>query len=402
MPTRGVETRAIELEGRTMSFHRNLTLAAAAAAGLLLSVSPAHAQLSMVESGFLGTTINNDLSKQVQVGMGDTCLYYGSNDGLKRRCGPADPGTICDPNLQFPVGIAFSTGGSFGSAMYVADYSVDNIWRSVGCTPGTLFATVAGPGSIAFPPSGTAYGDYLYACAVSTGPIYRINSAGVRSTWLALNTAYLGFGRGGAWGMGLYATEQTTPGNGNIVRVSSTGVVSPLLSGFYIPEGFDWGFDGDLFATDAGFGRIMRVKVDGTATVFATLPGAADVAFRPSEQALYVVSNQGGFYRIVRHSTADVSDATRDAGPLAVSPNPASGPCALRYSTQMGGLTRARVVDVAGRLVRRLSDAWRPAGVQSLAWDGRDDAGAPVSPGIYFAHVQVAGESRTARVTIVR
>jgi hypothetical protein len=385
-----------------MSFRRCLTLTAAAA-GLLVSSSPTHAQLSVTESGFLGTTISNDFSKQVEVGMGpDTCLYYGSDDGLNRRCGPSDPGTICDPNLQFPVGIAFSTGGSFGSAMYVADFAIGNVYRSVGCTSGTLFASIATPGSLAFPPTGSAYGDYLYACEASTGPLYRITSTGTVSSWLALKTAYLRFGPGGTWGTELYATEMTTPPNGNIVRVSSAGVVTPLVSGFWIPEGFDWGFDGDLFAADAGFGRIMRVKPNGTATIFATLPGAADVAFRPSEQALYVVSYLGGFYRIVHGSTTDVSDATLAEALLAVFPNPARGACALRYSTLTGGLTRARVVDVSGRLIRRLTEVWRPAGPQTLAWDGRDEAGASVSPGIYFAHVQVGRVSRTARVTIVR
>jgi len=382
---------------------RCLTLAATAAVTLLLSSSAALAQLTMVQNGFLGTTLSGDFAKQVEIGVGpDTCLYYGSFDGLKLRCGPFGPETICDPNLTFPVGIAFSTGGSFGSAIYVADYGINDIYRATGCVPSTLFATLPGPGSIAFPPSGSPYGDYLYSCAAFDGPIYRVSSTGTVTSWLELQTAYLRFGPGGPWGTGLYATENGTFGDGGIVRVSSTGTVTSLISGFYLPEGFDWGFDGDLFATDVSAGEIRRVKLNGTSTLFATLPGAADVAYRPGEGALYAVSNQGGFYRITRNSSTDVSDAIPVNVSLEVAPNPARVGCALRFTTPAGGLARARVVDASGRLVRRLTETWRPAGMQSMAWDGRDETGALVPPGTYFAQVLVAGESRSARVTIVR
>src|SRR5512132_1833162 len=100
----------------------------------------AGAQATMVESGFICVLLSDDLAKQAEIGTGaDTCLYYGSNDGLKRRCNPFVPATICDPSITFPSGIAFSTGGSFGSYFYVADFGLNGIYRSVGCAPGTLF-----------------------------------------------------------------------------------------------------------------------------------------------------------------------------------------------------------------------------------------------------------------------
>ena len=287
-----------------MSIRRHMPLAALLAAGVLMFAATANAQLTLVEPGFLGTTLSNDLAKQIEVGVGpDTCLYYGSNEGLRQRCAPSDASTICDESLTFPSGIAFSTGGSFGSAMYVADFGIGDIHRATGCGATTPFATIATPGAIAFPPSGSAYGDYLYACKAYDGPIYRVSSTGEVTSWLDFPTVYLRFGPGGDWGTGLYATDQTTPGHGAIVKISSAGDVTPLVDNFLIPEGFDWGFDGDLFATDQSRGQILRVKPDGAATLFATLPGAADVAYRPGEQALYAVSTQGGLYRITPAST---------------------------------------------------------------------------------------------------
>jgi len=379
-----------------------LTLIAAAAC---FAPAPARAQMTMVESGFTIQQLSDDLAKQAEIGSGaggDTCLYYGSFDGLKRRCNPYEPPTICDANLTFPAGIAFSTGGSFGSFMYVADFGLNGIYRSPGCTTSALFAAIDEPGAIAFPPAASAYGDYLYACRAFSGPIKRVSSAGVITDWVTLSTIYLRFGPGGAWSSGLYATDDGSPGSGRIVTVSSTGTIAPVTTGIVSPEGFDWAFDGDLFATDVGAGQVLRVKPNGTKTVFATLSGAADVAFRKAEQALYVVSNQGGLYRVVRAGTTAVPAASPRARAASVAPNPARGTCTLRWSAAFGGLTHALVVDAAGRRVRDLGAAWRPAGEQSVAWDGRDDAGAPVDAGVYFARIARGPDLRSVRITRVR
>jgi hypothetical protein len=380
---------------------RRLLLAASVSASLCLPLV-VHAQLTIHEPGFLGTTISNDMCKQIEMGVGpDTCIYFGTGDGLKRLCRPTDPPTLCDANLTFPVGIAFSTGGSFGNAMYIADYGLFDIWKSPGCATASHFATVLGPGALAFPPSGSAYGDFLYTCQAFDGPIYRVSSTGVVTSWLDFEATYLRFGPGGAWGNQLYATETSSPPNSRIVKISSTGTVTNIVGGFIFAEGFDWGFDGDMFATDPSAGEVYRVKSNGTRTLFATLQGAADVAYRAGEQALYVASNLGGLYRVVRGTTTGVGELTGASLALAVAPNPARGSCTFRLNLPSAGLARVQVVDAAGRLVRRLPETWRPAGSYALAWDGRDDSGSPVRAGVYFAQLNAAGQSRNSRVTIV-
>lgn len=370
---------------------------------LLLVAPVARAQVTFNETGFGYSTLLGDFAKQVEIGVGpDTCLYIGTLNGLERICSPNDTPVVCDENLSFPVGIAFSTGGSFGNFMYVSDYAVNDIHRSSGCAASSVFAALSEPGAIAFPPSGSAYGDYLYTCVAFNGPIYRVSSAGVLTSWNPLATSYLKFGPGGAWGTGMYATQFVTPPASGIVRVSSAGVVTPLVGGMIIPEGFDWGFDGDLFATDNASGAVYRVKSGGASTLFATIPGAADVAWRAGEQALYVVSNQGGVYRIVRSSTNAVGTSPLAANDLVVAPDPSPGPCTLRFALAAPGLVRAVVLDVQGRVVRHLADAWRPAGAQSLAWDGRDDAGADARPGAYFVRVATPAGTHSGRVTLAR
>jgi sugar lactone lactonase YvrE len=385
-----------------MNHSRFWLIATALAALVALAPSVTFAQVTMEESGFLATTLAGDLGKQIEVGLADTCIYYGTMDGLKRRCAPNDPGTICDPNLTFPSGLAFSTGGSFGAFMYIADFGLGDIHRSAGCAMSTPFATLGSPGAIAFPPGGSAFGDFLYACVAYDGPIYRVSPAGVVTPWVTLPTLYLRFGPGGSWGNDLYATEFGAPGTQRIVRVSPAGAITPLATGFGIAEGFDWGFDGDMFATDVGTGQILRVKPNGTKTLFATLPGAADVAYRASEEALYVVSVQGGLYRIARSGTTAVGDEPRAVAAIAVSPNPARGACTLRFGLATAGLTRVVVVDAAGRMVRRLPETWRPAGEHALVWDGRDESGGSVPAGVYFARLSAGGEMRAARISLTR
>ena len=385
--------------------HRTSGILFAGLAGLAALAAfapPAHAQMTMVESGFVCILLNGDFAKQIEVGVGpDTCIYYGSDDGLKRRCNPNGPETICDASLTFPAGIAVSTGGSFGNRMYVADFGLGDVFRSTGCATATFFSDFFAPGAIVFPPAGSAYGDYLYACEAFDGPIYRINSAGTRTEWLDIETVYLRFGPGGAWGTGLYATDMSTPAGAAIVRISSAAVVTPFVAGFVFTEGFDWGFDGDMFATDAGTGEVWRIHSNGTMTLFAELPGAADVAFRPGEQALYVVSNQGGLWRVTRGGAAGV-DGPAPARALVVAPNPAPGGSTLTFTTERSALVEASLWNVAGRRVRTLGTSWRASGPQVLAWDGRDDAGVTVPAGTYFARVKVGTDVLRGRITVVR
>ena len=380
--------------------------AVAAAVLLLAAAPPARAQITNLQSGFSFAVISADLSKQVEIGTGDcaggdSSIYYGTLSGLVKRSSPTASPTTCDPSLTFPAGIAFGNGGSFGTFMYVADFGVNNVWKLNGCAAGVLFATLNQPGSIVIAPAGSPFGDFMYGTTAFSGPIVRINSSGTVTPWLTLNSTYLKFGPGGDWGFDLYSTNTLGPPNSQIVSISSAKLVTPRVTGLVNPEGFDWGFGGDLFSADLGANTIYRVKPDGTKTLFATLPGVADVAWRCADQSLYVVSNQGGFYRIYRTNPTGVGDGPAAAGALRAAPNPFRGTVQLSFTTAVDGIARVRVVDASGRLVRRLSAAWRPAGPQSLTWDGVDDAGMAVRPGVYFASVTAPGGTRqVARLTI--
>ena len=79
--------------------------------------------------------------------------------------------------------------------------------------------------------------------------------------------------------------------------------------------------------------------------------------------------------------------------------------------TQMGGIAVAAnhsslqeltVRDVQGRSVRVLSRSWQAAGSRQLAWDGTDDSGARVAPGVYLVTLRVGSHQTQSHVTLLQ
>ena len=68
------------------------------------------------------------------------------------------------------------------------------------------------------------------------------------------------------------------------------------------------------------------------------------------------------------------------------------------YLPSTGG--ELQLTDDAGRLVRRLDLGSVAPGQRTITWDGLNDAGRPVVPGVYTAWL-IAGASR-ASVRLVR
>ena len=82
-----------------------------------------------------------------------------------------------------------------------------------------------------------------------------------------------------------------------------------------------------------------------------------------------------------------------------VRPNPARGVGRLAFELPRSGRTSVTVYDATGRRVRGLIDARLSAGAHAIAWDGRDDAGGRVSPGVYVVDVATGGTRLTSKVT---
>ena len=84
-------------------------------------------------------------------------------------------------------------------------------------------------------------------------------------------------------------------------------------------------------------------------------------------------------------------------------PSPALGQARIRLSSAAAQPLRLTVYDAQGRQVRELFSGTHAAGIRVHAWDGRTDAGAPASSGMYFVRVgNEEGAHRAKRLLLVR
>jgi flagellar hook assembly protein FlgD len=60
------------------------------------------------------------------------------------------------------------------------------------------------------------------------------------------------------------------------------------------------------------------------------------------------------------------------------------------------------VYDATGRRVRRLVHGEQPAGIRTVTWDGRNDAGLRVSAGVYFLRLETVQTTRLRKVVLTR
>jgi len=84
------------------------------------------------------------------------------------------------------------------------------------------------------------------------------------------------------------------------------------------------------------------------------------------------------------------------------SPNPSRAGARFRLSLPRPLEVRLVVYDVAGREVMVLVRGTRQAGVQEVAWDGRNAAGRDAAIGMYVARLMAGGDVRAERFIMLR
>ena len=95
------------------------------------------------------------------------------------------------------------------------------------------------------------------------------------------------------------------------------------------------------------------------------------------------------------------ADTTR-FGMSLPAPNPFNPTTKIDFRIDGSARTALRVYDVRGSLVRTLVDEHLPAGDHTVQWDGRDDRGAPVASGTYFAALSSGSKTASQRVALVK
>jgi protocatechuate 3,4-dioxygenase beta subunit len=122
----------------------------------------------------------------------------------------------------------------------------------------------------------------------------------------------------------------------------------------------------------------------------------------PDAALVRVAASQVGGVDIVLGPQAGGADNTAPLRLLPNAPNPFRRATAIRFRLDRPTAEVAvDILDVGGRLVRRLSARPEGAGEQQVTWDGRDRAGRPAPAGLYVYRVSAGGRTQIGRMVLV-
>lgn len=122
------------------------------------------------------------------------------------------------------------------------------------------------------------------------------------------------------------------------------------------------------------------------------------VAWRghPDEVAVAAIVPQGA-----SASAPGIVEAA-SAFQLSSRPTPARGRCEISFRRKTTAHLDLAVFDATGRLVRNLLLGQLAGGASTVEWDGKDDAGRHVPPGVYYVRLRSGGGNASLRVPLVR
>jgi uncharacterized membrane protein len=194
-------------------------------------------------------------------------------------------------------------------------------------------------------------------------------------------------GFGSVRGMSITADHRVIVGYNAFDNFNSTGFIWTEDTGMRDVEQF---LIGHGIAPPADFDllTLMAISDDGT-----TMVGYGRDIFPP-------YGNR--WFRIRLSSPLAVGDEGASVLHLSAFPNPTRGAATIQLDLPQGGEVTLAVHDVAGRLVRRLASGMHPVGRTHVSWDGRDEVGGSVAPGIYYVRCSSGVLQKTAKIVRVR
>ena len=116
----------------------------------------------------------------------------------------------------------------------------------------------------------------------------------------------------------------------------------------------------------------------------------------------YNVNVQLILYRSDLTSTQDVPAASPGLKLGRNFPNPFNPTTTFSYELAEPGSAHLRVFSAGGRLLREVSREHASGGLYWYRWDGKDEAGAALSSGIYFYEVEAAGQRQARKMLMLQ
>ncbi len=181
----------------------------------------------------------------------------------------------------------------------------------------------------------------------------------------------------------------------NITGGADLGGALDVTSGNFMPN------LGDVF-------DILRYGSRAPADTFATLslpptnPGQAwQVTYGATSMTLEVIA--GSVTSVIDLAVSPLVQPIPVAYAVYPnSPNPFFQSTLIRYDLPAAEHVTLSVYDVSGRLVARLVGDGQAPGQHAVRWDGRDDRGRALAPGVFFYRFEAGEYKETQRMVLMR
>lgn len=159
--------------------------------------------------------------------------------------------------------------------------------------------------------------------------------------------------------------------------------------------------------------RLRREWAQGSELLATSESGAVLVALEPLAALralgatrvhwIVEVESMDGWTELARASR-DLPEwvATLRNGLLNAAPNPFNPRTAIRWEQEREGEVMVDLLDLRGRVVRRLIRGRADAGRHAVPWDGTDDQNQRVASGTYIVRLQIEQRQFTERITLIR
>jgi len=162
--------------------------------------------------------------------------------------------------------------------------------------------------------------------------------------------------------------------------------------------------------TDANFDQASAVPKMAKPRPGGTRESFTVEGLEPATQYYFALKamDEAGNWSALSNVAASWSPTTGSDGiPEALSfsapwPNPARASVSWAFALPLVTVIDVEAFGVDGRRVRRIANAWHPAGRGEIVWDLRDDAGNRVAAGIYLVRARLGDSVWSARVSVVR
>lgn len=126
-------------------------------------------------------------------------------------------------------------------------------------------------------------------------------------------------------------------------------------------------------------------------------------ALPQSDKQLAILKGSGGCLVMYPFAKVDGEESELRSSGLSAMPNPTQGSTTIQYILATSQEVSLDVFSASGRHVVSLMDATtQNAGAHSVGWDGLDESGQPVVPGVYFSRLRVGLETRSSRIVLTR